>query len=124
MHPVWILLLLPLEDWNDTEANASGRSCIAGGILGRTVPSFRLALAEEESEWKDFRKHLDKAERNDFDDMIAIPRLYLSACSGAVKLARIFPIFISIALHHYKELWQMAEQVGFRKEDILYVAEP
>jgi len=87
------------------------------------VPSFRLALAEEESEWKDFRKHLHKAERKDFDDMIAIPRLYLSACSGAVKLTRIFPIFISIALHHYKELWQMAEQVGLRKEDILYVAE-
>jgi len=91
--------------------------------LGRTIPSFRLALAEEESEWRDYRKHLDKAERKDFDDMLAIPRLYLSACSSAVKLARIFPIFMSIAFHHYKELSQMVEMLGLEKE-ILYVAEP
>ena len=119
-----LLLLLPLEDRKNAEAITTSCCCLAGERLGRTVPSFRLALVEEESEWKDYRKHLDKGERKDFDDMVAIPRLYLSACSGAVKLARIFPIFISIALHHYKELSQMAEQVGLRKEDILYVAEP
>jgi hypothetical protein len=91
--------------------------------LGRTVPSFRLALAEEESEWKEYRKHLDRSERKDFDDMFAIPRLYLSACSGAVKLVRIFPVFMSIAFHHYKELSEMAQQLGIR-EEILYVSEP
>jgi hypothetical protein len=87
------------------------------------VPSFRLALAEEESEWKEYRKHLDRSERKDFDDMFAIPRLYLSACSGAVKLVRIFPVFMSIAFHHYKELSEMAQQLGIR-EEILYVSEP
>ena len=91
--------------------------------MGRTVPSFRLALAEEESEWRDFREHLDKAERKEFDDMFTIPRLYLSACSGAVKLVRIFPIFMSIAFHHYKELLQMVEQLGLEKEEILCVVE-
>jgi fructose-bisphosphate aldolase class 1 len=31
--------------------------------LGRTVPPFRLALAEEEEyEWRDYRKHLFKCE--------------------------------------------------------------
>jgi hypothetical protein len=80
--------------------------------LGRTVPSFRLALAEEESEWKVYRQNLGKSERKDFDEMFAIPRLYLSACSGAVKLVRIFPIFMSIAFHHYKELSQIAKEFG------------
>lgn len=47
--------------------------------MGRTVPSFRIALADEESEWKDYRKHLDNSERKDFDDMFALPRLYVSA---------------------------------------------
>jgi hypothetical protein len=87
------------------------------------VPSFRIALAAEESEWKVYRQHLDKTERKDFDDMFAIPRLYLSACSGSVKLARIFPIFMSMAFHHYKELSHMAEQLGI-KEETVYVAEP
>jgi len=117
------LLFLPLEGREDTEAAAPDRDRVAGGIVGRTVPSFRLALAEEESEWKEYRKHLDKSERKDFNDMFAIPRLYLSACPGAVKVARIFPIFMSIALHHYKELSQMAEELGV-KEETLYVAEP
>jgi hypothetical protein len=76
--------------------------------MGRTVPSFRLALAEEESEWREYRKHLDKGSRKDFDNMFTIPRLYLSACSGAVKLVRLDPIKVSIILQHYMELKDIA----------------
>ena len=115
-----LLLFLPSEGRKGAGAGAA-RLSIAGGSLGRTVPSFRLALAEEESEWKIYRQHLDKSERKDFDEMFAIPRLYLSACSGSTKVVRIFPIFMSIALHHYKELSQMAEELGM---EALYVAEP
>ena len=83
--------------------------------MGRTVPSFRLALAEEESEWKEYRKHLDASERCDFDEMFAIPRLYVSACSAAVNLVRIYPIFMSILLHHYRELKSIAEELGVKE---------
>ena len=31
--------------------------------MGRTVPSFRIVLAEEKAEWKPFRNALDKSER-------------------------------------------------------------
>jgi hypothetical protein len=78
--------------------------------MGRTVPSFRLAQAAEESEWKEYRRQLDKAVRKDFDDMFAIPRLYLSACSGAVKLVRLDPIKTSIVLHHFIELKAIAKK--------------
>jgi hypothetical protein len=84
--------------------------------MGRTIPSFRLALAEEESEWRDYRKHLDDSERKDFDDMFSIPRLYISACSGAVSLVRIHPIFISIIFHHYKELLEIAHEIRVREQ--------
>jgi hypothetical protein len=87
--------------------------------LGRTIPSFRLALDEEKSEWENYRKHLDRSERKDFDDMFAIPRLYISACSGAVSLVRIHPIFISIIFHHYKELMEIAQQIGIMREQII-----
>jgi hypothetical protein len=79
--------------------------------LRRTVPSFRLALAEEKCEWRDYRKYLDESERKEFDDMFAIPRLYISACSGAVSLVRIYPIFVSILFHHYRELMKIAQQI-------------
>jgi hypothetical protein len=48
--------------------------------MGRTVPSFRIVIAQEKKEWKPFREALDKKERKDFDDMWDIPRLYGSAC--------------------------------------------
>jgi hypothetical protein len=78
--------------------------------LGRTVPSFRLALAEEELDWRGYRKHLDKKVRIGFDDMFATPRLYLSACSGAVKLVKLDSIKISIILQHYMELKEITRK--------------
>jgi hypothetical protein len=72
--------------------------------MGRTVPSFRLVLAMEKSEWKTFRNALDKSERKEFDDMWDIPRLYVTACSNSVQLVPLHPIVISILFHHYKEL--------------------
>lgn len=82
--------------------------------MGRTIPSFRLALAEEEADWKAYREYLNKREKKAFDDMLAIPRLYISACSGAVKPIRIYPIFISILLHHYLDLVKIAERLGLK----------
>jgi hypothetical protein len=40
--------------------------------MGRTIPSFRLASVDEEQEWKQFRKQLDKSDRKVFDNMCAI----------------------------------------------------
>ncbi len=88
--------------------------------MGRTILSCRLALAGEKYEYKDdYRKYLDRIERNDFDDMFAIPLLYVSACSGAVSLVRIHPIFISIIFYHYKELMEIAQQMGVMREQII-----
>jgi hypothetical protein len=32
-------------------------------IMGRTIPSFRIALAMEKAEWKPYRNALDKKDR-------------------------------------------------------------
>ncbi|MDQ3903578.1 MAG: hypothetical protein M3247_08060, partial [Thermoproteota archaeon] len=53
----------------------------------------------------------NKKERKDFDDMWDIPRSYLPACSNAVSLVPLQPIFISILFHHYKELMELKAQV-------------
>jgi hypothetical protein len=72
--------------------------------MGRTIPSFRIAAILEEKEWKIFRKYLNKNDRKLFDNMFSIARLYNSACSYAVNPIRIYPIMMSIVLHHYKTL--------------------
>src|SRR5215210_1006037 len=72
--------------------------------MGRTIPSFRVALEMETQDWKPFRNALAKSERKEFDEMFDIPRLYLSACSNSVQLVPLQPIIMSILFHHHKEL--------------------
>jgi hypothetical protein len=79
--------------------------------MGRTVPSFRIVLAEEKQEWTPFKKALDKSERKEFDEMWDIPKLYVSACSNSVQLVPFHPIVISILFHHYKELVECISEV-------------
>ena len=79
--------------------------------MGRTIPSFRIALAMEKEEWKPFRNALDKSDRKKFDEMFDIPRFYISACSYSVQYIRLHPILMSILFHHYKELTECIEQV-------------
>ncbi|MDQ3884724.1 MAG: hypothetical protein M3239_04685 [Thermoproteota archaeon] len=79
--------------------------------MGRTVPSFRIVLEEEKKEWKPFRAALNRSEKKGFDDMWDIPRLYMTACSNAVSLVPLQPIFMSVLFHHYKQLMEMKAQV-------------
>jgi hypothetical protein len=79
--------------------------------MGRTVPSFRLALEMEKADWKPFRNALSKTERKEFDDMFDIPKLYISACSNSVQLVPLQPIIISILFHHYKDLTQCMSEI-------------
>ncbi len=79
--------------------------------MGRTIPSFRIALEIEERDWKPFRNALDKSDRKKFDEMFDIPRFYISACSYSVQYVRLHPILMSILFHHYKELTKCIEQV-------------
>src|SRR5215210_664632 len=84
--------------------------------MGRTIPSFRIALEMEKEDWKPFRNALDKSERKEFDDMFDIPSLYLSACSNSVQLVPLHPIIMSILFHHYKELTEIFLEVEQMKE--------
>jgi hypothetical protein len=79
--------------------------------MGRTIPSFRIALEMERGEWKPFRNALDKSDRKKFDDMWDIPRWYISACSNSVQYVRLHPILMSILLYDFKELTQCISEV-------------
>jgi hypothetical protein len=90
------VLLLSLLSANTTD---SGSGC---NVMGRTIPSFRIALAMEKEEWKPFRNALDKRDRKEFDEMWELPKFYISACSNSVQYVRLHPILMSILLYHYK----------------------
>jgi hypothetical protein len=80
--------------------------------MGRTIPTFSMAIEHEKRRWKPFRNALyDKSDRKYFDDMFDIPRSYTSACSASVQVIRIHPILMSIILHEFKQLTDCTEKV-------------
>src|SRR5215211_6017111 len=69
---LWYLsaVIFTFDDWDN------GGGC---KLNGRTIPSFRIALAMEKEEWKSFRNALDKSDRKKFDEMMFdIPRFQLA----------------------------------------------
>ena len=80
--------------------------------MGRTIPSYRIAVEMERSKWKIFRQGLDKKDRKMFDKMFSYSRLYNSAGSNASRPQLIHPILMSIILEHYKQLNKIVNEVG------------
>jgi hypothetical protein len=73
-------------------------------IVGRTIPSFRLACIAEELKWRKFRSRLSKDDRKKFDEMFSTSRLYNSACANSARPIVLDCIIISIILHHFKQV--------------------
>ena len=76
--------------------------------MGRTVPSFRIAEAQETAEWRSFRKALPKEARADFDEMLSSARLYTSASSAALRASKFEGMTMAIIFHHYRTLARCA----------------
>ncbi len=72
--------------------------------MGRTIPSFRIAEAQETAEWRAFRRALPKRDRAAFDQMLNSARLYTSASSAAVRTSRFEGMAMALVFHHYRML--------------------
>ncbi|HYC26418.1 MAG TPA: hypothetical protein VEB67_00155 [Nitrososphaerales archaeon] len=81
--------------------------------MGRTIPSFRIAEAQEVSEWRPFRKALSKKDRMVFDQMLNSARLYTSASSAAVRTSKFEGMAMALIFHHHRTL---ARAVGAATE--------
>jgi hypothetical protein len=80
-------------------------------IMGRTIPSYRIAAEMERNKWKVFRQILDKKDRKMFDQMFSYSKLYNSAGSNACRPILIHPILMSIIFEHYKQLKKLESSV-------------
>ena len=76
--------------------------------MGRTIPSFRIAEAQEAADWKSFRKALPHRDRTAFDEMLSSARLYTSASSAAVRASKFEGMAMAIVFHHYRMLMRCA----------------
>jgi hypothetical protein len=72
--------------------------------MGRTIPSFRIAEAQEAAEWRSFRKALPRRDRAVFDEMLSSARLYTSASSAAVRPSKFEGMAMAMIFNHYRML--------------------
>lgn len=79
--------------------------------MGRTIRSFRLAIAGEEADWSEFRGYLDKSRKPRLDETFAVARLYVSACSAALQPIALHPVLMANIFHNYLKLTGCIEQV-------------
>ncbi|MGA3112615.1 MAG: hypothetical protein ABSE15_11425 [Candidatus Bathyarchaeia archaeon] len=76
--------------------------------MGKTIPSYRMALEDEIGRWKSFRNSLpDEEEKQAFDELMDMCRNHASAGSCACKPIIFEPMAMSILLAQQKEILQL-----------------
>lgn len=72
--------------------------------MGRTVPSFRMALEQELQKWKEFRRALRTEDQTILDELLNTVRKHADAgslvCSSTISEI----VFMSIAIELMKQL--------------------
>lgn len=79
--------------------------------MGRTIPSFRMAIDIEIAKWKPFRDALRKPDREIFENMLLRSKLYASAGGMAVRPIVLEAMLISILLDHHKRLLNIVAEI-------------
>ena len=81
-------------------------------LVGRTIPSFKIAAVLEEEKWKQFRKYLrNQNEKKLFTHMFSIANLYNSASSNAV---------VPIRIYSYFDVYSFPSLQDFKRKKIKY----
>lgn len=79
--------------------------------MGRSIPSFRLLIDIERLEWTNFRKELSKKDKQIFDKLFLIPKIYCHALSSLCNPITIEPIIISIIFDNFKSIKQIGKDL-------------
>lgn len=80
-------------------------------VMGRTIPSYRMAIDMEIAKWKLFKDALRKPDSDIFENMLLRSKLYASAGGMAVRPVVLEAMLMSILLDHHKRLLELAEEI-------------
>ena len=83
--------------------------------MGRTVPSFRVALEQEIALWQPFRKAIRIKDRPTFDSLMGKARVHSDAGMLANRPVILDTVFMAILLEQQKEIDHLKEQLEHLK---------
>jgi hypothetical protein len=86
--------------------------------MGRTVPSFRMALEAEIGSWSDFGRALKGGSRNQLEELFRAARTYCSASSNAVRPVRFQGMFMAMAFEHERRIEGVAREIEKMRVEI------
>ena len=79
--------------------------------MGRTIPTYRMILEHELSQWKDYRRALRKNDQDAFDELVKHARKHSSASGYHVSTNVFEPMTFSMLLELKKENIQLREEL-------------
>jgi len=88
-----------------------------GSRMGKTVPSFRLALESEIGSWSQYRSALKKGDRRVFDELMGHTRTHASASGNAVRTSPFEAMLLSMLIEQQKALSRLKDRLdGLKRE--------
>ena len=80
--------------------------------MGKTVPSYRMALEEEINRWKHFRDTLlNEEDKQAFDNLMDFCRMTAMAAQNACRPILFEPMVISMLLGQQKKLMHLEHRL-------------
>ena len=84
--------------------------------MGKTVPSYRIALEEEIHRWRWFAKALRIDDKEAFETLMDACRSYASAGSNATQPVLFEPMVMSILLYQQKKIDRLEKELNAVKK--------
>lgn len=82
--------------------------------MGRSIPSFRMLIDIERLEWTNFKKELNKKDKQIFNKLFLIPKLYCHVLSSLSNPITIESIILSIIFNNFKSINQIRKDLLHR----------
>ena len=80
--------------------------------MGKTVPSYRIALEMEIDGWRDFRRALDDRGREAFDELMDMCRSFASPSGNATNPVVFEPMLLSIILAQAEKIKELENNLS------------
>ena len=84
--------------------------------MGKTVPSYRIAIESEIDSWKRFKDALRQEEQNAFDELMDLCRANAMAGSAACRPIIVESMTMTILLGQQLKIRQLQRQIGELKK--------
>ncbi len=86
--------------------------------MGKTVPSFRMALEAEIGNWRSYRRALKKGDRRVFDELMGLTRIHASASGNALRTSPLEAMLLSILIEQQKAIARLREELDSLRREI------